>query len=94
MTENNTPHNIIKQEIVFSVLFPLATENIIKEKTSLKSRMKKTTYDSVIKNFVCFTDPSVETVPFETSNPKSFNAFICFDMNKQNSIISNTYKMI
>ena len=33
-------------------------------------------YGFVIENLVCLTDPSVEMVPFITSNPKSFNALI------------------
>jgi len=35
------------------------------------------TYNRVMKNLVCLTGPSVRTVPFATSNPKSFRAFIC-----------------
>lgn len=34
-------------------------------------------YSLVIKNFVCVTELSVVTVPFETSKPKSLSAFIC-----------------
>lgn len=53
------------------------------------------TYNRVMKNFVCLTDPSVATVPFDTSSPKSFNAFICPSIiNKGRSlalIISRTY---
>lgn len=50
------------------------------------------TYDCVIKIFVCFTDPSVETVPFDTSNPKSFSAFICLDINNgRKLLITNKY---
>lgn len=30
-----------------------------------------------MKNFVCITEPSVFTVPFATSKPRSFSAFIC-----------------
>ena len=93
MTEKPS-QKTVKQELFFlCLMFPLATENIIREKTILKMLYEKTkkTYACVIKIFVCFTDPSVETVPFETSNPKSFNAFICLGMNRKKSIIYNTY---
>lgn len=54
--------------------------NIYKFEQKLFMRMKiimKYTHNRVMKNFVCVPDPSVVTVPFATSKPRSFNAFIC-----------------
>lgn len=41
-------------------------------------------------NFVCLTAPSVVTVPFETSKPKTFNAFICNEVHED--LVKSTIK--
>lgn len=47
-----------------------------------KKKNQIITYMCVIKNFVCFSEASVLTVPFATSKPRSFNAFICTTTDK------------
>lgn len=46
-------------------------------KAKRESRKEGLSYSFVIENLVCLTDPLVVTVPFITSNPKSFSALIC-----------------
>ena len=46
-------------------------------KAKRESRKEGLSYSFVIENLVCLTEPLVVTVPFITSNPKSFSALIC-----------------
>lgn len=59
-----------------------------------KDNAKMITHKLLIKNFVCVTDPSVVTVPFATSKPRSFKAFICSSKkNIVNNLIYQTAKV-
>lgn len=50
------------------------------------------TYRRVIRNFVWVTAPSVLTVPFTTSRPKSFSDFIY--IGRKQGISEYTYKKV